>query len=236
MLDHPQDLEGAPPDQGSASALLPAGVAALEAWQRPWQQGIYTLKWKIGVASPGEEISLLQRLVEALPAPAALRLDANGGLREATAQHWLEVCDRINNRARGARIEYLEQPLPATALAAMTRLARRYQTPLALDESVVTAAQLQRCQRLGWPGILVVKPAIAGDPQRLRQVWTTGGAPLARLLIRSHTPNQRLAVASPRPPLASSRRAAGAGRASTSRCNREISSPGLAMPIFHLKV
>lgn len=178
MLDHPQDLEGDPSHQAPASALLPAGSAALQAWQRPWHQGLRTFKWKIGIASPGEEIALLQRLVEALPAPAALRLDANGGLGEATAKHWLGVCDRINNRARGAHIEYLEQPLPATALAAMTRLARQYQTPLALDESVVTAAQLQRCQRLGWPGILVVKPAIAGDPQRLRQVWATGGAPL----------------------------------------------------------
>lgn len=195
MLDHPQDLEGSPPDQGPTSALLPAGAAALDAWQTPWQQGLRTLKWKIGLASPGEEIPLLQQLVQTLPATAALRLDANGGLTEPRAQDWLQVCDRINNRAEGPRIEYLEQPLPATAMAAMGQLARQYQTPLALDESVVTADQLQRCQQLGWPGVLVVKPAIAGDPQRLRQVWGTGGAPLVFSSVFETGVGRRVALA-----------------------------------------
>lgn len=195
MLDHPQDLETSPPDQGPTSALLPAGAAALDAWQTPWQQGLRTLKWKIGLASPGEEIALLQRLVQALPATAALRLDANGGLTEPRARDWLQVCDRINNWAEGPRIEYLEQPLPAAALAAMGQLARQYQTPLALDESVVTADQLQRCQELGWPGVLVVKPAIAGDPQRLRQVWGTGAAPLVFSSVFETGVGRRVALA-----------------------------------------
>jgi O-succinylbenzoate synthase len=94
-----------------------------------------------------------------------LRLDANGGLTLAEATQVLEGCDQCH------QVEYLEQPLPPDQFTAMQQLAQQFRTPLALDESVATIAQLEEHQRLGWDGLWVVKPAIAGWPDRLRQFW-----------------------------------------------------------------
>ena len=143
-------------------ALLPPGAAALTAWQSLWQQGYRTFKLKIGVAPIAEEQAWVQRLASTLPPTAQIRLDANGGLTFETAADWLQLCDRTG-------IQFLEQPLSPEQFAAMQELAKRYKTPLALDESVATLAQLQACYRQGWRGIFVVKAAIAGSPSRLRQ-------------------------------------------------------------------
>ena len=42
-----------------------------------------------------------------------------------------------------------------------------YPATLALDESVVGEADLERWVDLGWPGVFVIKPALWGDPGRL---------------------------------------------------------------------
>lgn len=146
------------------SGLLPAGKAALQQWETLWNQGYRTFKWKIGVAPIEEELKILHQLVGALPKSVKLRLDANGGLNWDEANAWLQECDRIG------KIEFLEQPLPYNQLSAMLNLTTRYCTAIALDESVATIDQMDSCYRLGWRGIFVIKPAIAGYPSRLRQV------------------------------------------------------------------
>lgn len=143
--------------------LLPTGPAALGAWPDLWQQGYRTFKWKIAVAPISAELEWMQQLVAQLPTSAQLRLDANGGLSLDAVQRWLEACDRHPHT-----IEYLEQPLPPDRLETMITLTLRHTTPLALDESVATLAQLKSCYQHGWRGIFVVKPAIAGYPQHLR--------------------------------------------------------------------
>ncbi|MEA5452511.1 o-succinylbenzoate synthase [Leptolyngbya sp. CCNP1308] len=148
--------------------LLPAGETVVEIASQRLAQGHRTLKWKIGVHPIADEIHWLGQLVKALPPDARLRLDANGGLSLAQAEQWLAVCDRINANPQWATVEYLEQPLPPDQLAAMTALGERYQTAIALDESVATVAQLEDCWQRGWRGVFVVKPAIAGSPQRLQ--------------------------------------------------------------------
>ncbi|MFM7449866.1 MAG: o-succinylbenzoate synthase [Leptolyngbyaceae cyanobacterium] len=146
------------------SALLPAGEGALHCWRSHYQKGIQTFKWKIGVQDFGTEVRVFQALIQHLPAGVCLRLDANGGLTLAQAVQWLEHCDRWG------QVEYLEQPLPPTQLRIMQALSRDFATPLALDESIATVAQLQACYDQGWQGLAVIKPAIAGFPSRLRQV------------------------------------------------------------------
>lgn len=147
------------------SALLPAGEGALSVWKKLWEAGYRTFKWKIGVEALEVELALLERLARDLPKAARLRLDANGGLSLETAIAYLSVCDRI------PIIEYLEQPLPPSQLAQMMELSGEYSTPLALDESVATLAQLQDCHTQGWRDIFVIKPAIAGSPRCLRQFF-----------------------------------------------------------------
>lgn len=151
-----------PPPHLPISALLPAGEAALNQWQTLWHQGYRTFKWKIGVAPIQVELKIFHQLVQALPAIAKLRLDANGGLNYGEAEEWLAACDRLN-------IEFLEQPLPVNQFDAMLELSDRYSTALALDESVATIEQLAAVYQQGWRGIFVIKPCIAGSPSRLRQ-------------------------------------------------------------------
>ncbi len=143
----------------SWSVLLPAGQKALSSWQTCWAQGHRTFKWKIGVIEIERELEILTELITLLPATAKLRLDANGGLSYEQAKVWLEQCETL------PCIEFMEQPL--FDLATMLKLADRYRTPLALDESVSNLARLQSCYQQGWRGIFVIKPAIAGNLDRL---------------------------------------------------------------------
>lgn len=156
------------------SRLLPAGRTALQVWPSLWQQGYRTFKWKIGVAAIAEELALFEQLLHALPPSATLRLDANAGLTLDEADCWLQHCDCVKSLESSLpNLEYLEQPLPPAQLQTMLELGRRYTTPIALDESVATLHQLQRCHQQGWSGIVVIKPAIAGSPARLRQFCQT---------------------------------------------------------------
>ncbi|MGG6237347.1 o-succinylbenzoate synthase [Nodosilinea sp. AN01ver1] len=166
-------LTGKEPAIVDVCGLLPAGEAALDLASQRLAQGHRTLKWKIAVQAIADEIRWLDQLVKALPPDAHLRLDANGGLSLAQAEQWLMACDRINTDPQTAAIEHLEQPLPSDQLLAMQDLGRRYQTAIALDESVATLAQLEKCRAQGWRGVVVVKPAIAGSPQRLQAFCQT---------------------------------------------------------------
>ncbi|NJL00357.1 MAG: o-succinylbenzoate synthase [Spirulinaceae cyanobacterium SM2_1_0] len=161
------DLHGAiaspDPPQSSIAKLLPAGAAALTAWEPAWQQGHRSFKWKVGVLPWVDEWALLRELTAALPPAARLRLDANASLELTAAEQWLQKTAELT------AVEFLEQPLPPTELAALLTLSQRYPTPLALDESVATLTQLADCYQRGWRGIVVIKPAIAGSPRRLRQ-------------------------------------------------------------------
>ncbi|MGB3766770.1 MAG: o-succinylbenzoate synthase [Phormidesmis sp.] len=146
------------------SALLPAGKAALSAWTPLWAMGHRTFKWKIGMAPVAVELAWLSQLMAQLPLGAKLRLDANGGLDELSAHHWLDQCDRLAHR-----IEFIEQPLPPNQFHNLLKLAQRYKTPIALDESVTTLDQLKAHYFRGWQGIFIVKAAIIGSPSRLKQ-------------------------------------------------------------------
>lgn len=155
----------------SYSGLLPAGEAALHAWQKLWDRGYRTFKWKIGVYPIAVELRIFDLLTQALPA-AFLRLDANGGLSYDDANLWLYRCDRIwANAELPVEIEFIEQPLPVEQFDRMQELSSCYATAIALDESVATLAQLKACYQQGWRGIFVIKPSIAGSPKRLQQFF-----------------------------------------------------------------
>ncbi|MGD1902677.1 MAG: o-succinylbenzoate synthase [Geitlerinemataceae cyanobacterium] len=154
--------------------LLPAGAAALAALDR--DPDARTYKWKIGTAALTEELEILMALRDRLPVGTRLRLDANGGLDREAARRWLDACDRFGDGATGAaEIEFLEQPLPVAEFDAACELAQQFATPIALDESVASLAQIEEIHRQGWRGIYVIKPAIVGSPRRLRSLCRTHG-------------------------------------------------------------
>jgi o-succinylbenzoate synthase len=148
------------------STLLPSGAAAIASIPALSAEGYSTFKWKIGVLPIAEEMAIWQQLIVALPANGKLRLDANGGLSYPQAQQWLELC------SQEPRIEFIEQPLGVDSIDQMQELAKIYDTPIAIDESVATFARLQAAHAQGWRGIYVVKPGIAGFPWRLAEFIT----------------------------------------------------------------
>ena len=154
----------------AVARLLPAGRAALAAADRARAEGFAAFKWKVGVEGIEDELAMLDDLLARLPADARLRLDANGAWTTRQAGRWLERCaDRP--------IEFVEQPCFAAAAPGATRvrqaedallgLARDFPTPIALDESVAGLASLRWWLERGWPGIVVVKPALAGAPAEI---------------------------------------------------------------------
>ena len=143
--------------------LLPAGERVLEAWPNLWQQGHRTFKWKVGVNSVDDELVLFRRLMSALPKDAKVRLDANGGLTMREAIAWLKACD-----SHGQQMEFIEQPLAPQQFSELQQLAQDFATPIALDESVASLADIQMCHQKEWPGLYVCKLAIMGFPWAIR--------------------------------------------------------------------
>ncbi len=152
------------------SGLLPSGEAALNQWEKLWQQGYRTFKWKIAVDAIADELEIFESLIQTLPAFTKLRLDANGGLTYEEASLWLRTCDNLKaNPELPLEIEFIEQPLPVEQFQEMLELSTSYETAIALDESVATLGQLAACYQQGWRGIFVIKPGIVGSPSRLRK-------------------------------------------------------------------
>jgi len=177
------------------TALLPAGRPALMALPPLLEAGWLSFKWKVGVEDADRELGLLDELLTSLPGYAKLRLDANGAWNRRTAERWLARCaDRP--------VEFVEQPVTPADESALHGLAEDYPVKLALDESVVQLDEARRWQAEGWPGVFVLKPAIAGPLEELAAwVVTTqpdvvlssaietalGRATILRFALRHHT-------------------------------------------------
>lgn len=148
------------------SYLLPTGAAVF-----PCLDDILaanqtnTYKWKIAVNSLPEELTLFEKLITRLPRGIKLRLDANGGLSIAESRIWLKIADESKI------IEFIEQPLPPSQWLEMLQLSQDFTTGIALDESVANLRQIEECYQRGWRGIFVIKPAITGSIQGLRNLW-----------------------------------------------------------------
>lgn len=148
------------------AALLPAGRPAVTQLKEKAESGFRVFKWKVGVGDLTEELGLLDDVCAALPSDGKLRLDANGAWDRRKAERWLERCAE-------RPVEFVEQPAFVSAHESATQrartddlllgLAQSFPTPIALDESIVGARDLERWLGLGWPGIFVVKPSLLGD-------------------------------------------------------------------------
>jgi O-succinylbenzoate synthase len=154
-----QARERRPAQKSSArlpvAALLPAGRDALGVFQEKLAAGFLVFKWKVGLGSVDDELALLDDLLAGLPAHARLRLDANGGWTRREAGRWLSVCAE-------RPIEFVEQPVAPADEDSLRGLAADFPVTLALDESVVRISEARRWQAMGWAGVFVIKPLLAG--------------------------------------------------------------------------
>jgi O-succinylbenzoate synthase len=141
------------------AALLPAGPGVLAAIEPKAEAGFRIFKWKVGVGDVADELGLFDDVCAKLPSGAKLRLDANGAWDRRKAERWLECCaDRP--------VEFVEQPVAADVRGAedlLLGLAEDWPTPIGLDESLVSAGDVERWIGAGWRGVWVVKPSLFGD-------------------------------------------------------------------------
>ncbi len=141
------------------AALLPAGVRALEESGPKADAGFRVFKWKVGVGDARDEMGILDDLLGRLPSGSRLRLDANGAWDRRTAERWLD-------RAAGLPVEFVEQPVSGGSQSSrdlLRGLAADYPTPIALDESIASDADVALWIDAGWQGFFVVKPSLLGD-------------------------------------------------------------------------
>ncbi len=153
-----EPIEGLNEARGVA-ALLPAGATVLEAIRPKAEAGFRVFKWKVGVGDLADELGLFDDVCAALPNGAKLRLDANGAWDRRKAERWLERCAE-------RPVEYVEQPVAADARGAhdlLRGLAEDWPTPIALDESLASGADIERWIGEGWRGVWVVKTSLLSD-------------------------------------------------------------------------
>jgi len=118
--------------------------------------GFGTLKLKVGTNAVEEEVERVRAVRDAVGEAVAIRVDANGAWTVETAQRALTAFAALE-------VEYVEQPLAATELAAHAEL--RGQVDIAVDESLaiygiddVLAAEAA--------DVVVLKPMVLGGPDR----------------------------------------------------------------------
>lgn len=151
------------------TALLPAGRAALALLPARLEEGFLSFKWKVGVGDAADEMALLDDVLARLPAYAKLRVDANGAWNRRQAGKWLARCAE-------RPVEFVEQPVAPADKSALLGLAEDFPVKLALDESVTRLDEARRWQAEGWPGIFVLKPALAGPLEDMAAWVEASGA------------------------------------------------------------
>ncbi len=124
------------------NATVEDDIAEAQAKQK---QGFNFFKLKIGVKPIAAEIAAAHAIRKALP-DATLCADANCGLTLAAARRYAE-------RTRDAKLAYIEQPLGAYDLAGLKALARVAKTPIGMDESIHSLADIEAVKRAGAKGV-----------------------------------------------------------------------------------
>lgn len=118
-------------------------------------RGFGTLKLKVGVGGDDADAARVMAVRAAAGPDVRLRIDANGAWSETQAL-------RMLRRLALQHLEYAEQPVPATELDAMVRLAKESPVPIAADEMVTSEASALDVLQSRAAQVLVLKPMALG--------------------------------------------------------------------------
>ncbi len=130
--------------------------ALAEEARRAVAEGFTTLKIKVAGRPIKEDAARLSAVREAVGPDIRLRVDANGGWKEAEAKQALEAL-------REHRLELCEQPVAAEDSEALLRLCAHSPCPLAADEALALPEVHQRLLKgVHTVDILVLKPMVLG--------------------------------------------------------------------------
>ena len=123
-------------------------------------RGFATLKLKVGGGELAEDVRRVAAVRAGGGARIRLRLDAN--------RAWtLEESRRALAALAPFDVEYLEEPLRHAEPGTLAELARETSVPLAVDESIVDRADLERLLAAGVRVHVVLKAARVGGPTRM---------------------------------------------------------------------
>ncbi|MBI4364589.1 MAG: o-succinylbenzoate synthase [Candidatus Latescibacteria bacterium] len=158
---------------GGRSALteVPANVAiprvtprrAAELGAKAVASGAGTLKLKVGGVPLAEDRARIEALRSGVGQDVKIRLDANGAWSEDEAIAALRSFAPLG-------IEYVEQPVPADALAAMARIRDEGSVRVAADEAVRGVRSAEAILYGGAADILILKPTVLGGLRVARAV------------------------------------------------------------------
>jgi muconate cycloisomerase len=109
-------------------------------------EGIRFFKVKIGVKPLEDEIATTLAVREALGPKIPVCADANCGLT-------LEMARRYVGATRGAKLLFVEQPLPADELKDLKALTRGLKVPIGIDEGIHAISDIETHARAGAGGV-----------------------------------------------------------------------------------
>lgn len=145
---------------GATRTTIPSGVSVgihdsvdelLSTVQGYVDDGYVRIKLKI---EPGSDIEHVAAVRELIGPDTPLQVDANTAYRRTDGQH-LRQLDRFN-------MLLIEQPLPEADIIGHALLAAEVDTPICLDESLVSASGTADAIELGACGIANIKPGRVG--------------------------------------------------------------------------
>jgi O-succinylbenzoate synthase len=154
---------------GVSLGLQPTVAETVEVVRRHVEQGYRRVKLKI---EPGADVDRVAAAREAFP-DLPLTVDANAAYTLETSAPLLAL-DAFG-------LDYVEQPLHHEDLVAHAELAKRLATPICLDESIRSAADVSAALSLGAGRVINVKIGRVGghgEALRIHDLAAKAGVPL----------------------------------------------------------
>jgi o-succinylbenzoate synthase len=125
-------------------------------------QGFRTVKMKLGAIDIDLDEARVAAVRDAVGAQVRIRLDANGGWKEAEAGQAIE-------RLASHRIEFLEQPVEAGDLCALARVRAASPIRIAADEALDGGRAVGEILERHAADLLILKPAALGGLRAARR-------------------------------------------------------------------
>lgn len=154
---------------GVSLGIQPSYDATCEKVRQHLEQGYRRVKMKI---KPGWDVELVRRVREAFPA-ANLTVDANSAYSLADIAT-LRALDEY-------RLDYIEQPLAFDDLIDHAELQSSLQTPICLDESILTPEDTRKALQIGAGRVINIKVGRVGghaEALRVHDIAQSYGAPV----------------------------------------------------------
>lgn len=141
-------------------------------------KGFSVIKLKIGRTDFGDDLEVVQSVLEALPESIRLRLDAN--------QSWsLDATIKNVKHLTDNRIEYLEQPIPAGRPGRLKQIQEASPVPIAADEELQGKNVIPFLLEMKSVQYLILKPAILGFSSSIETIQKAEQAGVSVVLTSS---------------------------------------------------